>query len=136
MATIETTILDRSNKTLNEYVAAADAMAVHARKLEAAKKTEKQLRNQILEMIGDTERLAVTVNKVPRVLTISRKDSNSRVCSDAEAVAWANANGLEDKISVRNAEYLPPATFTALIKSGIVPDDMYEVTTEKTIVVT
>jgi hypothetical protein len=127
-----TTISLRSSAILTRYVAVSDRLATLAKQLETLKAEEKRLRPQVLEEIG--ERREIAVRGQVRILIPSVKESISRACDDETAVEFCRANGL--KYSERTALYVAPASFSAYVKQGLIPDEMIERKTEQTIVVT
>jgi hypothetical protein len=96
------------------------------------KAEEKKLRPQVLDEIGDRREIAVRGQV--RVLLPAVKESISRACDDETAVEFCRANGL--KYSERTALYVAPASFSAYVRQGLIPDEMIERKTEQTIVVT
>jgi hypothetical protein len=122
----------RSTSVLSRYVAVSDRLATLAKQLEELRAEEKRLRPQVLEEIGDRREIAVRGQV--RVLLPSVKESISRACDDETAVEFCKQNGL--KYSERSAEYCAPASFSAYVRAGLIPEEMIERKTELTIVVT
>jgi hypothetical protein len=107
-------------------------MATLAMQLDALMREEKILRPDVLAEIG--ERREIAVRGHVRVLIPIRKESISRACDDSTAVEFCKSIGL--KYSVRTPEYIAPASFSAYVRQGLIPEEMIERKSEQTIVVT
>jgi hypothetical protein len=125
-----TTINLRSTKTISEYVKTVDTMRTLAKKLSELSKLEEQMRPAVLAEIGD--RAEKEIRKQIRILEPSVKESIGQIDTEKTVEAF-KAIGLP--VNIRNAEYVAPASFSALVKKGIVPEELIRRTSETIIVV-
>jgi len=123
------TINLRSTKTLTDYVRAVDRMRTLAKQLSELSKLEAKLRPEVLEAIG--ERREIAVRGQVRILEPSVKESIGQ--EDAErTVEVFRSLGLP--LNQRSPEYVAPASFSKLVKDGIVPEELIRRTSETIIV--
>lgn len=120
----------RSTATLTAYVNTVDRMRTLAKQLSELSKIETKLRPDVIESIG--ERREVIVKGSVRILEPEVKESIGQIDTE-KTVETFKAMGLP--VSVRSAEYVAPATFSKLVKDGIVPDDLIKRTSETIVVV-
>lgn len=124
------TINLRSTAVLTNYVNTVDRMRALAKQLSELSKAEAKLRPDVLEQIGD--RREVIVKGTVRILEPETKESIGQVDTE-KTVETFKTLGLP--VSVRSAEYVAPATFSKLVKDGIVPDELIKRTSETIVIV-
>jgi len=125
-----TTINLRSTKTLTDYVRTVDRMRTLAKQLNELSKLETKLRPDVLAEIG--ERREIAVRGQVRILEPSTKESIGQIDTE-KTVEVFKAIGLP--VSIRNAEYVAPATFKALVIAGSVPEELVKRETESIVIV-
>jgi len=111
------TINLRSTLTLTTYVRTVDRMRTLARQLNELQKIETKLRPEVLEEIG--ERREIAVRGQVRILEPSAKESIGQEDTDKTVEVFKEL-GLP--LNQRSPEYCAPATFSKLVKDGIVPE--------------
>jgi len=125
-----TTINLRSTKLISDYVRTVDTMRTLAKKLSELSKLEERSRSAVLEEIG--ERREVEIRKQIRILEPSTKESIGQIDTE-KTVEVFKAIGLP--VNTRSAEYVAPASFSALVKKGVVPDELIKRTSESIVIV-
>lgn len=124
------TINLRSTATLTAYVRTTDKMRTLAKQLAELSKLESKLRPEVLAEIG--ERREIAVRGQVRILEPSVKESIGQ--EDAEkTVEVFRSLGLP--LNTRSAEYVAPASFSKLVRDGLVPDELIKRTSETIVVV-
>ena len=126
----QNTINLRSTATLTNYVRTVDRMRTLAKQLSELSKLESKLRPEVLEAIG--ERREIAVRGQVRILEPSTKESIGQIDTEKTVEAF-KAIGLP--VSIRNAEYVAPATFKALVIAGSVPEELVKRETESIVIV-
>jgi hypothetical protein len=126
----QNTINLRSTATLTAYVKTTDKMRTLAKQLNELSKLESKLRPEVLEAIG--ERREIAVRGQVRILEPSVKESIGQEDTEKTVEAF-KAIGLP--VNTRSAEYVAPASFSALVKKGIVPEELIKRTSETIVVV-
>jgi len=124
------TINLRSTKTLTDYVKTVDRMRTLAKQLSELSKIEAKLRPEVLEEIGDRREIAVRGQV--RILEPSVKESIGQADGE-KTVEVFRAIGLP--LNTRSAEYVAPASFSKLVRDGLVPDELIKRTSETIVVV-
>jgi hypothetical protein len=105
-------------------------MRTLAKQLADLSRLEAKLRPEVLEAIG--ERREIAVRGQVRILEPSVKDSIGQV--DAEkTVDVFKAIGLP--VNTRSAEYVAPASFSKLVRDGVVPEELIKRTSESIVIV-
>jgi len=105
-------------------------MRTLAKQLNELQKIETKLRPDVLAEIG--ERREIAVRGQVRILEPSVKESIGQ--QDTErTVEVFKAIGLP--VSIRNAEYVAPSTFKALVIAGSVPEELVKRETESIVIV-
>jgi hypothetical protein len=125
-----TTINLRSTATLTAYVRTTDRMRTLAKQLAELSKLETKLRPEVLEAIG--ERREIAVRGQVRILEPSTKESIGQIDTE-KTVEEFKAIGLP--VNTRSPEFVAPASFSALVKKGIVPEELISRTSETIVVV-
>jgi hypothetical protein len=125
-----TTINLRSTKLISDYVKTVDTMRTLAKKLSELSKLEEQMRPAVLDAIGD--RAEKEIRKQIRILEPSVKESIGQIDGEKTVEAF-KAIGLP--VDTRSPEFVPPATFKALVLKGAVPEHLVKRTSETLIVV-
>jgi hypothetical protein len=125
-----TTINLRSTKTISEYVKTVDTMRTLAKKLSELSKLEEQMRPAVLDEIGD--RAEKEIRKQIRILEPSVKESIGQVDTE-KTVETFKLIGLP--VNTRSPEFVAPASFSSLVKKGVVPEELIRRTSETIIVV-
>jgi hypothetical protein len=120
----------RSTKTLTDYVRTTDRMRTLAKQLNELQKLETKLRPEVLEAIGDRREIAVRGQV--RILEPSLKESIGQEDTERTVEVFKEL-GLP--LNTRSAEYVAPASFSALVKKGIVPEELIRRTSETIIIV-
>lgn len=126
----QSTINLRSTATLTNYVRTTDRMRTLAKQLAELSKQEASLRPEVLEAIG--ERREIAVRGQVRILEPSVRESIGQEDTE-KTVEVFKAIGLP--VNVRSAEYVAPASFSALVKKGVVPQELIKRTSESIVVV-
>jgi hypothetical protein len=121
----------RSTKDLTRYVQVCDQLATIELKRKELEKIEKQLRPSIIDEIG--ERREIAVRGQVRVLIPSVRESIGQADTEATVARFIEL-GLP--VAERSPQWVPPATFSKLVKEGQVPDDLIKRSTETLIVIT
>ena len=125
-----TTINLRSTKLISDYVRTVDTMRTLAKKLSELSKLEERMRPDVLAAIG--ERAEKEIRKQIRILEPSTKESIGQVDTE-NTVEVFKSIGLP--VNVRSAEYVAPASFSALVKKGVVPEELIRRTSESIVIV-
>ena len=126
----QNTINLRSTATLTNYVKTVDRMRTLAKQLAELSKLESKLRPEVLEAIGDRREIAVRGQV--RILEPSVKESIGQ--EDTErTIEVFKVIGLP--LNTRSAEYVAPALFSALVKKGVVPEELIRRTSESIVIV-
>lgn len=124
------TINLRSTATLTNYVRTTDRMRTLAKQLSELSKLETKLRPEVLEAIG--ERREIAVRGQVRILEPSVKESISQVDTERTTEVFREL-GLP--LNQRSPEYCAPASFSKLVKDGVVPEELIKRTSESIVVV-
>lgn len=124
------TINLRSTKTLTDYVRTTDRMRTLAKQLSELSKLETKLRPEVLEAIG--ERREIAVRGQVRILEPSVKESIGQEDTE-QTVEVFKAIGLP--VNTRSAEYVAPASFSKLVRDGVVPEELIKRTSEAIVIV-
>lgn len=125
-----TTINLRSTKTLTDYVQVTDRMKTLAKKLNELSKLEEKQRPAVLAEIG--ERREIAVRGQVRILEPMKKESIGQLDTEKTVTVFKEI-GLP--VNVRSAEYVAPATFSKLVKDGVIPEALISRKTENIVVV-
>jgi len=125
-----TTINLRSTKLISDYVRTVDTMRTLAKKLSELSKLEERMRPDVLDAIG--ERAEKEIRKQIRILEPSTKESIGQVDTE-KTVETFKLIGLP--VNTRSPEFVAPASFSALVKKGVVPEELIRRTSETVIVV-
>jgi len=125
-----TTINLRSTATLTNYVRTVDRMRTLAKQLNELQKIETKLRPEVLEAIG--ERREIAVRGQVRILEASVKESIGQEDTERTVEVFREL-GLP--LNQRSAEYVAPASFSKLVRDGVVPDELIKRTSETIIIV-
>jgi len=125
-----TTINLRSTKLISDYVRTVDTMRTLAKKLSELSKLEERMRPDVLDAIG--ERAEKEIRKQIRILEPSTKESIGQVDTE-KTVETFKLIGLP--VNTRSPEFVAPASFSALVKKGVVPEELIRRTSETIIVV-
>jgi hypothetical protein len=125
-----TTINLRSTKIISDYVKTVDTMRTLAKKLSELSKLEERMRPAVLDAIGD--RAEKEIRKQIRILEPSVKESIGQIDGE-KTVEEFKALGLP--VTTRSPEFVPPATFKALVLKGAVPEHLVKRETETLIIV-
>jgi hypothetical protein len=105
-------------------------MRTLAKQLADLSRLEAKLRPEVLEAIGDRREIAVRGQV--RILESSTKESIGQ--ADAErTIEVFRAIGLP--LNTRSAEYVAPASFSKLVRDGVVPEELIKRTTESIVIV-
>jgi hypothetical protein len=120
----------RSTKTLTDYVRTVDRMRTLAKQLNELSKVEAKLRPDVLAEIG--ERREIAVRGQVRILEPSVKESIGQADTEKTVEAF-KAIGLP--VNTRSAEYVAPASFSKLVRDGVVPEELIERKTESVVIV-
>jgi hypothetical protein len=121
----------RSTAALTRYVQICDRLATIERTRKELETEEKKLRPSIIAEIG--ERREVAVRGQVRILIPGVKESIGQADTEATVARFIEL-GLP--VAERSAQWVPPATFTKLVKEGSVPEDLIKRSTETLIVIT
>ena len=124
------TINLRSTATLTNYVRTVDRMRTLAKQLSELSKLETKLRPEVLEAIG--ERREIAVRGQVRILEASTKESIGQEDTE-KTVEVFRAIGLP--LNQRSPEYCAPASFSKLVKDGVVPEELIKRTSESIVIV-
>ena len=126
-----TTIINlRSTKTLTDYVQVTDRMKTLAKRLNELSKLEEKQRPAVLAEIGDRREIAVRGQV--RILEPMTKESIGQLDTEKTVIVFKEI-GLP--VNVRSAEFVAPATFSKLVKDGVVPEELISRKTESIVVV-
>jgi hypothetical protein len=125
-----TTINLRSTKTLTDYVRTVDRMRTLAKQLNELQKIETKLRPDVLAEIG--ERREIAVRGQVRILEPSVKESIGQADTE-KTVEVFRAMGLP--LNQRSPEFVAPASFSKLVRDGVVPEELIERKTESIVIV-
>lgn len=125
-----TTINLRSTKTLTDYVQVTDRMKTLAKKLNELSKLEEKQRPAVLAEIGDRREIAVRGQV--RILEPSTKESIGQLDTEKTVTVFKEI-GLP--VNTRSAEFVAPATFSKLVKDGVVPEELIKRETTSIVVV-
>jgi hypothetical protein len=124
------TINLRSTKTLTDYVKTVDRMRTLAKQLTELSKIEAKLRPEVLEAIGDRREIAVRGQV--RILEPSLKESIGQEDTE-KTVEVFRSLGLP--LNTRSAEYVAPASFSKLVRDGVVPEELIKRSSESIVIV-
>lgn len=127
-----TTSTLRSTSAITKFVNLSDESKTIAIRLKAIETELKLLQPEVLEQIGEGR--AVKVGSQVRILTPSEKTSIKNIAEDGADVEYCKRNGL--KYQTRAPEYVAPATFSAHVKAGLLPEELYSIESTLIIVVT
>ena len=125
-----TTINLRSTATLTAYVRTTDRMRTLAKQLAELSKLEAKLRPEVLEAIG--ERREIAVRGQVRILEASTKESIGQVDTERTTEVFREL-GLP--LNQRSPEYCAPASFSKLVKDGVVPEELISRKAESIVIV-
>ncbi len=125
-----TTINLRSTKLISDYVKTVDSMRTLAKKLSELSKDEERMRPAVLDAIGD--RAEKEIRKQIRILEPSVKESIGQVDTE-KTVETFKLIGLP--VNTRSPEFVAPASFSALVKKGVVPEELIRRTSESIVIV-
>ena len=125
-----TTINLRSTKTLTDYVNTTDRMKTLAKRLNELSKLEEKQRPAVLAEIGDRREIAVRGQV--RILEPMTKESIGQLDTEKTVIVFKEI-GLP--VNTRSAEFVAPATFSKLVKDGVVPEELINRKTESIVVV-
>lgn len=125
-----TTINLRSSKLINDYVRTVDTMRSLAKKLSELNKIEERMRPDVLAAIGT--RAEKEIKHQIRILEPSVKESIGQVDTEKTVEAFKSI-GLP--VNTRSAEYVAPASFSKLVREGVVPEELIRRTTEHIVIV-
>ena len=125
-----TTINLRSTKTLTDYVQTTDRMKTLAKKLNELSKLEEKQRPAVLAEIGDRREIAVRGQV--RILEPMKKESIGQLDTEKTVTVFKEI-GLP--VNVRSAEFVAPATFSKLVKDGVVPEELIKRETTNLVIV-
>ena len=120
----------RSTKIISDYVRTVDTMRTLAKKLSELSKLEERMRPAVLDAIGD--RAEKEIRKQIRILEPSIKESIGQADTD-KTVEVFRAIGLP--LNTRSAEYVAPASFSKLVRDGVVPEELIKRTSEAIVIV-
>jgi len=120
----------RSTKTLTDYVQTTDRMKTLAKRLNELSKLEEKQRPAVLAEIG--ERREIAVRGQVRILEPMKKESIGQIDTEKTVTVFKEI-GLP--VNVRSAEFVAPATFSKLVKDGVVPEELISRKTESIVVV-
>jgi uncharacterized membrane protein YgaE (UPF0421/DUF939 family) len=126
----QNTINLRSTATLTNYVRTVDRMRTLAKQLNELQKLETKLRPEVLEAIG--ERREIAVRGQVRILEPSTKESIGQADTEKTVEVFREL-GLP--LNQRTAEYVAPASFSKLVRDGVVPEELIERKTESIVLV-
>lgn len=126
----QNTINLRSTKTLTDYVRTTDRMRTLAKQLEELSKIESKLRPEVLAEIG--ERREIAVRGQVRILEPSVKESIGQVDTERTTEVFREL-GLP--VNTRSPEFVAPASFSKLVRDGLVPEELIRRTTEHVVIV-
>ncbi len=124
------TINLRSTATLTNYVRTVDRMRTLAKQLAELSKIETKLRPEVLAAIG--ERREIAVRGQVRILEPSVKESIGQVDTDRTTEVFREL-GLP--LNQRSPEYCAPASFSKLVKDGVVPEELISRKAESIVIV-
>ena len=124
------TINLRSTKTLTDYVRTTDRMRTLAKQLSELSKLETKLRPEVLEAIGDRREIAVRGQV--RILEPSIKESIGQADGEKTVEVFKEL-GLP--LNTRSAEYVAPASFSKLVRDGLVPEELIKRSSESIVIV-
>jgi hypothetical protein len=125
-----TTINLRSTKLITDYVRTVDTMRSLAKKLSELNKIEERMRPNVLAAIGD--RAEKEIKHQIRILEPSVTDSIGQ--RDTEVTVEA-LKRLGLPVNTRSPEFVAPASFSALVKKGVVPEELIRRTSESIVIV-
>lgn len=120
----------RSTATLTNYVRTVDKMRTLAKQLSELSKLEAKLRPEVLAEIG--ERREIAVRGQVRILEPSVKESIGQEDTERTVEVFREL-GLP--LNTRSAEYVAPASFSKLVRDGVVPEELIERKTESIVIV-
>lgn len=115
----------RSTIVITSFVQASRKAAALRLQLTSVEREMAELKTDVLEQIGESR--TVKVDGAIATLTPRRTEKISRTCDDSTAVDFFQSIGL--KVSERTPVYVAPATFTAAVKKGQVPSELYSIET-------
>jgi hypothetical protein len=124
------TINLRSTATLTNYVRTVDRMRTLAKQLSELSKLETKLRPDVLAEIG--ERREIAVRGQVRILEPSVKESIGQEDTEKTVEVFKEL-GLP--LNQRSPEYVAPASFSKLVREGVVPDELIKRTSESIVIV-
>jgi len=124
------TINLRSTATLTTYVRTVDRMRTLAKQLAELQKLETKLRPEVLEAIGDRREIAVRGQV--RILEPSVKESIGQEDTERTVEVFREL-GLP--VNQRSAEFVAPASFSKLVRDGVVPEELIKRTSEAIVIV-
>ena len=126
----QNTINLRSTATLTNYVRTVDRMRTLAKQLNELQKLETELRPEVLEAIG--ERREIAVRGQVRILEPSVKESIGQEDTEKTVEVFREL-GLP--VNTRSPEYVAPASFSKLVRDGVVPEELIRRTSESIVIV-
>lgn len=126
----QNTINLRSTATLTNYVRTTDRMRTLAKQLNELSKLEAKLRPEVLEAIG--ERREIAVRGQVRILEPSVKESIGQEDTEKTVEVFREL-GLP--VNTRSPEFVAPASFSKLVREGLVPEELIRRTSETIVIV-
>lgn len=122
----------RSTAAITNYIKLSDESATIAARLKAITQEIKALEPLVLDQIGDGR--AVKIGSQVRTIKPGTLEKITRTCDDNTAVEWCKAHNL--KYQERSAQYVAPATFSALVRSKQMHVAYYDIELTPILVVT
>ncbi len=122
----------RKSAIVETYIQTVDRIRSLSAELKQLEAVEKNARPQVLTKIS-ANGSQVKIDGVVRLIRPDLKLSHRPAVDAPELIAWADSSGLP--VAERESRWIPPATFGAWARKGLVPADMITETSEVVIII-
>lgn len=126
-----TTTIRKSN-VVAEYIQTVDEIRSLSARLKQLESAEKNLRPQVLTKIS-ANGSTVKIDGITRLIRPDLKLSHRPAVDAPSLITWADSVGLP--VAERESRWVPPATFSAWARKGLVPSNLVTETAETIIVI-
>lgn len=126
-----TTTIRKSN-LIAEYIQTVDEIRSLSARIKSLESAEKNLRPQVLTKIS-ANGSTVKIDGITRLIRPDLKLSHRPAVDAPELITWADSVGLP--VAERESRWIPPATFGAWARKGLVPSNMVTETAETILII-
>lgn len=122
----------RKSAIVQTYVDTVDRIRSLTSELKQLESAEKAMRPDVLAKIS-ANGSQVKIDGTVRTLRPDLKMSHRPACDAPTLIAWADSTGLP--VAERESRWIPPATFSAWARKGLVPSNLVTETAEVIVIV-